>query len=92
VVKPVSVRGFSLETARVGFVILVGTILIVWSCGDAVAKAGSARRHARSLIYESRGRESTKHLQLVPQQPVRLGPMRYYGGPKSPMWRGPIEN
>jgi hypothetical protein len=79
------VRGFSLETARVGFVILVGTIL-------AVAKADKARRHARSFMYESRGRDSLKHLQLVPQQPVRLGPMRYYGGPKSPMWRGPIEN
>jgi hypothetical protein len=92
VVKPVSARGFSLETARVGFVILVGTILIVGSCGDAVAKAGGARWHAR---YESRGRDPLKHLkhqQLLPQQPVRLGPMRYYGGPKSPMWRGPIEN
>jgi hypothetical protein len=83
------VPGFSFETARVGFVILVGTMLIVGSCGDAVAKAGQARRHAR---YESCGRDSPKHLQLVTQQPVRLGPMRYYGGPKSPMWRGPIEN
>jgi hypothetical protein len=89
VVKPVSARGFSLETARIGFAILVGTILIVGSCGDAVAKADGARWHAR---YESRGRESLKHLQLLTQQPVRLGPMRYYGGPKSPMWRGRIEN
>jgi hypothetical protein len=22
----------------------------------------------------------------------RVGPMRYYGGPKSPMWRAPVEN
>jgi hypothetical protein len=36
--------------------------------------------HARGSISESRA-------QVVSQQPARLGPMRYYGGPKSPMWR-----
>jgi len=32
------------------------------------------------------------YAQILPQQPARLGAMRYYGGPKSPMWRGPAEN
>jgi hypothetical protein len=73
------------KTARIGFVILVAAILIVGICGDALAKHRKGRLHARSVAYESRA-------QLVSQQPVRLGPMRYYGGPKSPMWRGPIEN
>lgn len=26
----------------------------------------------------------------VAQQAVQLGTMRYYGGPKSPMWRAPV--
>lgn len=80
------------RSVRVGFVILAAPILIVGICGDAVARVHKGRLHARSLISESRGGESAKRLQLVSQQPVRLGPMRYYGGPKSPMWRGPIEN
>jgi hypothetical protein len=40
------------------------------------AKAGKRRLHARSQVAE----------ELLPQQHARLGPMRYYGGPKSPMW------
>jgi hypothetical protein len=31
-------------------------------------------------------------VQPVAQQPVQVGATRYYGGPKSPMWRGPAEN
>jgi hypothetical protein len=79
-------------SARATFVILFGAILTIGSGGDAFAKAHKARWHARSVISESRGRESAGRLQLVSQQPVRRGPMRYYGGPKSPMWRGPVEN
>ncbi len=73
------------RSARIGFVILVAAILTVGIYGDAAAEAGKGRLHAHRSIYESRA-------QLVSQQPARLGPMRYYGGPKSPMWRGPIEN
>jgi hypothetical protein len=75
------------RTARIGFVKLLAIILTAGICGDALAKVHKRHwhAHARSVAYESRS-------QLVPQQPVRLGPMRYYGGPKSPMWRGPVEN
>jgi hypothetical protein len=78
------------KLARIGFAVLVGTILTAGLCSDAVAKARKGHLHghhvhAHHVIYESRA-------QLVTQQPVRLGPMRYYGGPKSPMWRGPVEN
>jgi hypothetical protein len=66
--------------ARIGFVSLVGAILIRL-CGDAVAKAHNGRLHAS--FSEGRAR-------LVLQQPARLGPMHYYGGPHSPMWRGPV--
>jgi hypothetical protein len=80
------------RTARVGFVILTGAILTAGMCGDALAKAHKRHLHARGFRSECGGRQSEKHALLVSQQPVRLGPMRYYGGPKSPMWRGPVEN
>ncbi|MGY3239823.1 MULTISPECIES: hypothetical protein [unclassified Bradyrhizobium] len=31
-------------------------------------------------------------IQAVALAPTQPGPMRYYGGPKSPMWRGPADN
>jgi hypothetical protein len=73
------------RSARIGFITLVATVLTVGICGDAVAKHGKGRLHAGSSISES-------HAQLVSQQPARPGSMHYYGGPKSPMWRGPAEN
>jgi hypothetical protein len=69
-----------LASARVGFAVVVGTILAAGLSEDAVAKVHMGRLHARGSISESRA-------QVVSQQPARLGPMRYYGGPKSPMWR-----
>jgi hypothetical protein len=74
----------SARSARLGFVTLVATILTAGICGDAVAKARKGHLHVHGPISESRA-------QLAPQQPVQLG-TRYYGGPKSPMWRGPVEN
>jgi hypothetical protein len=68
------------KSERIWLVMLAATILTAGLCGDAVAKAHKGRLHARSPVYESRA-------QLVSQPPAQLGPMRYYGGPKSPMWR-----
>jgi predicted ATP-grasp superfamily ATP-dependent carboligase len=75
----------SSKNARRSLVTLVATMLIAGISGDAMAKAHKKHLHARSILSES-------HAQLVPQQPVQPGAMRYYGGPKSPMWRGPVEN
>jgi hypothetical protein len=75
---------------RIGVFVVVAAVLSVGACGDAAAKQHHQRHlHARRSVVESRA-------QLVPRQPVRrdqvrLGAMRYYGGPKSPMWRGPAE-
>ena len=81
---------------RIGFSVLAAIILTAGICGDAVAKTGKGRLHVRHLAAqnlaaqnlpaEGHGGEPAKSEQ------VRLGPMRYYGGPKSPMWRGPVEN
>ena len=79
-------------SVRVGIVILVGTLLIAGMSRDAVARTARRHLHARGFRCESRERRSVKREQLVPQQPVRPGAMRYYGGPKSPMWRGPVGN
>src|ERR1700730_5621878 len=77
--------------ARMGLAVLVGGTLTRGICGAAAAKARKRHWHGHSAVYGSRGQISGTRVQLL-QQPVRLGAMRYYGGPKSPMWRGPVEN
>jgi hypothetical protein len=75
----------TVTSLRIGFVALAAAVLSAGICGDASAGVHKGRVHARSVFYES-------HAQLVSPAPPHLGPMRYYGGPKSPMWRGPVEN
>jgi hypothetical protein len=75
-------------TNRIGSAAVIASIMVVGICGEAAAK--THRKHirhlqARSLLLESRA-------QLVPLPPAAPGAMRYYGGPKSPMWRGSAEN
>lgn len=75
-------------TGRCILIGFVATVLSFGICGVAVAKVHKVhkgRLHARNPTYGSRA-------QLGSEQPARLGPMRYYGGPKSPTWRGPVEN
>jgi hypothetical protein len=75
-------------TARIAFVIFTATILTVGLCGDVAAGQGKTYMQAHGFVSQ----RTAKPVQLVSQQPVRPGLMRYYGGPKSPMWRGPEEN
>jgi hypothetical protein len=60
------------RTIRVGFVILVTAVMTVGIYDDATAKEG--KKHAPDEEAAS-------------SQTARLGPLRFYGGPKSPMWR-----
>jgi hypothetical protein len=79
--------GIVTRIVRAGLVILVGTMAIATN-GEAAAKHRNGHlhdMHAYHPIAES-------HAQLLLQQPARPGAMHYYGGPKSPMWRGPVEN
>jgi hypothetical protein len=80
--------GVVTRVARLGIVIVVGAILAIATSGEAAAKHRKGRLHY-AHVHHSIGRS---HAQPLPQQPVRLGAMRYYGGPKSPMWRGPVES
>jgi hypothetical protein len=89
-------------TTRTGLVVLVAMLLIAAIRDDAVAKTGKRRLHAHHPV-ESHESLRAKNLGVknLGGEPVKseqarlgptLGPMRYYGGPKSPMWRGPAEN
>jgi hypothetical protein len=80
--------GTATSIARMVLAIMIGALLALGICGDAVAKTGKRHWHAYSHATEGRGQISAKRAQPVSQQQARLGPMRYYGGPKSPMWRG----
>jgi hypothetical protein len=67
---------------RTGFFVLIATMLIAGSCGDAFAKTGKVRDRNQALNAYA----------AEPVKSTGLAPMRYYGGPKSPMWRGPAQN
>ncbi|NEU94408.1 hypothetical protein [Bradyrhizobium uaiense] len=65
----------------------VGVLLAVGAGGEAMAKS---RRHG----HAHRPHRDSVHTAAVPapvQPALHLGPMRYYGGPKSPLWRAPLE-
>jgi hypothetical protein len=80
--------GVVTRVARLGIVIVAGAILTIATSGEAAAKHRKGHLH-HAHVHHSIGRS---HAQPLLQQPARLGAMRYYGGPKSPMWRGPVEN
>jgi hypothetical protein len=82
--KGIKMSQRKVRSARIGFVAAVVMIFAAGFSGDAVAKHGSTPLHARN--------DAATSGQLVQLQPVRLGPTRYYGGPKSLMWRGPVGN
>lgn len=75
------------RSAQIGFVALAVTILTAGLCGEAAARSHKGWLHAHGFVSESSEREPAERIQLASQQPAWLGPMRYYGGPKSPMWR-----
>jgi hypothetical protein len=69
-------------TVRTAIALLVGVLVLA---GAAQAKHGHRHWHAHHHTVVAMAK-------LVELRPITLGSMRYYGGPKSPMWRGPAEN
>jgi hypothetical protein len=47
----------------------------------------AAAKHRKRVVHHHRTHASVQMVQAAAPQPTTLGPMRYYGGPKSPMWR-----
>jgi hypothetical protein len=72
---------------RIGFVALAAMILTAGFAGDAVAGHRAHTAHFHGLNARA------QYVQSVPlQRNAAPTAMRYYGGPKSAMWRGPVEN
>ena len=69
--------------ARLGLFVLLGYVLSSALCSDAVARV----HRVHKVHFQARVLASNCRAELTSQEPVTLGPMRYYGGPKSPMWR-----
>jgi hypothetical protein len=73
-----------MQLTRIGCFALLAAMLATWISAEAVAKAKVRLYQAQRSLYDTR---ATK-----PASGEPLPPMRYYGGPKSPMWRGPAGN
>jgi hypothetical protein len=71
------------RTSRVVTTALLAAAAVAAVSGDALARRGVHRAHF------SKRRLPADFVRDDPSQTtVNLPPMRYYGGPKSPMWRG----
>ena len=57
----------------------------------AAAPGKAKMKHRWHVVHHHVGKPVQFAATASPQT-VTLGPTRYYGGPKSPMWRGPVEN
>ena len=74
----------SRRRAAIRLLVHLSVLVVVSAGGDAMAKPGKRHlhsRHAAATVHRTAA--LTTH---------DLGPMRYYGGPKSPMWRAPAGN
>ena len=94
-----------MSAVRTGVAMLVGVLLLVSWASSAEARHSHHRHwHAHhrgatparmaDAVSARAGRLAwgAAPAQAMAQAPTHLGPMRYYGGPKSPMWRAPAEN
>ena len=73
---------------RTGFLTLAAAVILTAGlAGDAAARHRVHSAHFRALNARA------QYFQSVPvRADAGRTAMRYYGGPKSPMWRGPLEN
>jgi hypothetical protein len=78
--------------AGMRLVIHVSVLLMVGIASDAMAEPGKQHLHARHFLSHVHQGAAAKTPSSTWPQAVRLGALRYYGGPKSPMWRGSVEN
>ena len=72
----------AVRVMRTGAVALLATV-----CG--VCREGAAQAIEHNQPSASRGPGPLATPVASSEHQAKLGPMRYYGGPKSPMWRGP---
>ena len=71
----------ALRTVRIAIGAMVAATAIILAPAEAAAK------HRKHLVHLRRAYASVLMVQAAAPPATTLGPMRYYGGPKSPMWR-----
>ena len=74
-------RGLSADVVqliRLGSFALLAAILAAWISGEAFAKAAVRLHHAQRSLFDTQA--------TLPANGEQHSPMRYHGGPKSPMW------
>jgi hypothetical protein len=69
-----------------GGIALLAAALICGACGESAAQTGE-RNSNPAPAMASRAQAPAAASQASSQQRPGVGSMRYYGGPKSPMWR-----
>ena len=77
-----------MKKMRIGTVALLAATLVCGICRESAAEAGERNSNQPSETAV-RHHAPAAGTAASSEQHARLGPMRYYGGPKSPMWRGP---
>jgi hypothetical protein len=76
-----SKRGITFNVARIGFV------LIAAACAVGSVPIEAAARHNRHVAHPRYWGIRAQDALVLAVEPTHPGPIRYYGGPKSPMWR-----
>jgi len=78
-------------SVRLGAIALLAAGLACGICRKSAAEAGE-----RNLDQPRQAAAPSQRLaaapSVSPEHQAGLGPMRYYGGPKSPTWRAPAAN
>jgi hypothetical protein len=72
---------FNSGIARLGIVLFAAAAANVSVTGDAAAK------HLKRVAHHRKWLAHVQNAQASVLEPSHLGTMRYYGGPKAPMWR-----
>jgi hypothetical protein len=69
------------KPARLGLAVVGATMMVALTSGEAAAKH-SKHAHHHAISHQLRDAQAS-----AAPETTSLPPMRYYGGPKSPMWR-----
>jgi hypothetical protein len=78
-------------SVRLGAIALLAAVLVCGICCEGAAEAGE-RDSDQPRQAAARSQRLAAAPSVSPEHQSGLGPMRYYGGPKSPIWRAPVAN
>lgn len=73
--------GIECDVASIGCALIATAVVVAGVPGEAAAK------HIKHVAHHHNWSVRVRNAQAFASEPMQLGQMRYYGGPKSPMWR-----